>query len=74
MKIIYKDGVFQKVTNQFAENEVNFGRAKYAPKSEWKKNVRDVQKSETVKVAENKGVYTKSHKAEKAAKLREKQR
>ena len=72
MKIIKKtDGTFEKVTNDYAENEVRFGRASFAPKSEWKTNVRDVQKSEEVKVADTKGQATK---AEKREKLKDKQR
>lgn len=73
MKVILKDGVYQKVENEVAESEVRFGRAKFAPKSEWKKNVRDNQSVEA-KIAEIKGEATKNKKADKAAKLRSKQR
>ena len=73
MKVIFKDGTYQKVANDVAENEVRFGRASFAPKSEWKKNVRDNQSVEA-KVAEIKGEATKNRKAEKAAKLRSQQR
>lgn len=74
MKVIKKtDGTFEKVTNDFAENEVRFGRASFAPKSEWKKNVRDTQSVEA-KVAEIKGSVTKAEKREKREKLKEKQR
>jgi hypothetical protein len=74
MKIILINGVYQKVTNEVADAEVRFGRAKFAPKSEWKKNVRDVQKSEEVKVATHKGEATKNEKREKREKLKAKQR
>jgi hypothetical protein len=74
MKVIKKtDGAFERVTNDFAENEVRFGRASYAPKSEWKQNVRGTHSAE-VKVAEVKGAVTKAEKREKREKLKEKQR
>jgi len=74
MKVIKKaDGTFEKVTNDYADNEVRFGRASFAPKSEWKKNVRDTQSVEA-KVAEIKGLVTKVEKREKREKLKEKQR
>jgi hypothetical protein len=73
MKTILSNGAYKRVSNEVADTEVSFGRAKYAPKSEWKKNVRDT-KSEGTVVAEAKGEATKSKKAEKAAKLKAKQR
>ena len=73
MKTILRNGVYERVNNEVADHEVSFGRAKFVPKSEWKKNVRDV-KSEQVVIAETKGEITKSKKAEKAAKLKAKQR
>lgn len=73
MKTILRNGVYERVNNEVADHEVSFGRAKFAPKSEWKKNVRDV-KSEQVVIAETKGEITKSKKAEKAARLKAKQR
>ena len=73
MKTILRNGVYERVNNEVADYEVSFGRAKFASKSEWKKNVRDV-KSEQVVIAETKGEITKSKKAEKAAKLKAKQR
>ena len=45
MKTILSNGVYHRVTNEVADNEVRFGRAKFAPKTEWKKNVRDVEKA-----------------------------
>lgn len=45
MKTILSDGVYQRVTEEVADHEVKFGRAKFAPKTEWKKNVRDVEKA-----------------------------
>lgn len=73
MKTILSNGAYKRVSNEMADTEVSFGRAKYAPKSEWKKNVRDT-KSEEIAVAEAKGEATKSKKAEKSAKLKAKQR
>lgn len=73
MKTILSNGAYKRVSNEVADTEVSFGRANYAPKSEWKKNVRDTKSEETV-VAEAKGEATKSKKAEKAAKLKAKQR
>lgn len=77
MKTIFSNGTYQRVSNEVAASEVSFNRAKYAPKSEWKTNVRDTRitsASETVIVAEVKGEVTKSKKAEKSSKLKAKQR
>ena len=74
MKTILRNGAYERVSNEVADTEVSFGRAKYAPKSEWKQNVRDVKRSVEVTVADAKGEVTKSKKAEKAAKLKAKQR
>jgi hypothetical protein len=74
MKTILRNGAYERVSNEVADHEVTFGRAEYAPKSEWKTNVRDVQKSVEVTVAETKGKETKTKKADKAAKLKAKQR
>ena len=74
MKCIKVQDTYKRVSNEVADNEVSFGRATYAPKSEWKKNVREISKPATVSVADEKGKETKSKKAEKAAKLKEKQR
>jgi len=73
MKTILKDKTYMRVSEEIAEQEVRFGRAKYVSKSEWKLNFRDI-KSEEVTIAEQKGEITKSKKAEKAAKLKAKQR
>lgn len=45
MKTIFSDGVYQRVADEVADHEVKFGRAKFVPKTEWKKNVRDVEKA-----------------------------
>ena len=74
MKTIYSNGAYERVSNEVADHEVKMGRAKYSPKNEWKVSVRDAQKSAVVIVAESKGEITKSKKAEKAAKLKAKQR
>jgi hypothetical protein len=74
MKTIKRiDGTFERATNDFAENEVRFGRATFAPKSEWKKNTRE-NRSIEVKIAEVKGSATKEEKRQKRQKLKEKQR
>jgi TfoX/Sxy family transcriptional regulator of competence genes len=73
MKTILSNGTYLRVSDEVADREVAFGRAKFTPKSEWKKNVRDI-KVEAVVVTEEKGEKTKSKKAEKARKLKAKQR
>jgi len=72
MKCIVKEGIYQRVDNETADIRLKQGW-NFAPKSEWKKNTRGV-KAETVTVADTKGQETKSKKAEKAAKLKSKQR
>ena len=42
MKTIFKNGTYQRVSNEVAEKEVKFGSAKFAPKSEWKSSVRGI--------------------------------
>jgi hypothetical protein len=73
MKCIFKDSQFQRVDNETAEIRLKQGW-NFAPKSDWKKNTRDVQKSQTVIEADVKGKETKNKKAEKSAKLKDKQR
>lgn len=76
MKTIFKNGTYERVSEEVADYEVKVGNARYASKSDWKKNVRDVvvTKSETVVEAEQKGEKTKSKKAIKSAKFKSKQR
>jgi hypothetical protein len=74
MKTIFKNGAYERVSDEVAEISVRHQGAKYVSKSEWKLNARNITKSETVIEAESKGEVTKSKKAKKAAKLREKQR
>lgn len=74
MKTIFKNGAYERVSEEVAEISVRHQGAKYVSKSEWKLNARNVAKSETVVEAETKGEVTKSKKAEKSAKLKEKQR
>ena len=45
---------YKRVTNKVAEQEVSLGKAKYVPKSEWKKNVRDAVVSEETVVESKK--------------------
>ena len=74
MKTIFKNGTYERVSNEVAEHEVKVGKAKYASKMDWKKTTRSLPKSETVTVAEQKGEKTKSEKAIRSAKLKAKQR
>ncbi len=74
MKTILKDNQYLRVNNEVAEYEVRMGRAKYASKIDWKKNVRNTVKAEAVVEAEEKGEHTKSKKAIKVAKFKAKQR
>lgn len=73
MKCIVKEGLYQRVDNETAEIRLKQGWS-FAPKSEWKNSTRTAPKSEIVSEAEVKGEKTKNKKAEKAAKLRAKQR
>ena len=74
MKTIKVQDTYRRVSDEVANTEVSFKRATYAPKSEWKTNVRNVAKTEKAAVSDEKGVATKNRKAEKAAKLKNKQR
>ena len=73
MKTIFKNGTYERVSEEVAEQQVKFGRAKYVPKSEWKASARAI-KSEKQADDQTKGEQTKSKKAERAAKLKSKQR
>lgn len=68
MKTILSNGAYQRVTDEVADHEVKMGRAKFVPKSEWKKNVRDVEKAARAEAEKAKA----EAKAEKAAKKVEK--
>jgi hypothetical protein len=74
MKTILTNNTYKRVDNDVADYEVKVGNAKFAPKSEWKTNVRNVAKTEKIAVASVKGQETKNKKAEKSAKLKNKQR
>lgn len=53
MKILFKEGKYSKVSDDLeAEQKVQKFGYKYVPRSEWKKNVRDVKKEE-IKLVEN---------------------
>lgn len=71
MKTIFKNGTYQRVSNEVAEKEVKFGSAKFASKSEWKTSIRDVKviKPE-VEVTEK----VKSKKSENRSKIKKNQR
>ena len=74
MKTIISNGAYQRVSNEVAEHEVSFGRAKYVPKSEWKKNARDLNKTVVSEEQLQKHEDTLSKKALKRSKLKSKQR
>jgi hypothetical protein len=63
MKTILSNGVYDRVTDEVADHEVKMGRAKFVPKSEWKKNVRDVEKAARAE-AEKAKAEAKAAKAE----------
>jgi len=73
MKTIFKNGTYERVSDAIAEQEVKFKRATYAPKSEWKASGRS-SKPAKQKDDQTKGNQTKSKKAERASKLKAKQR
>jgi DNA-binding winged helix-turn-helix (wHTH) protein len=77
MKTVFKDGAYQRVSNELGESMVRRQGYKYVSKSEWKTNVRGPiqaqlnaqQQEENAKKAE-----TLSKKAEKRQKIKAKQR
>lgn len=73
MKTIFKDGAYDRVDNEVGEVRVKYQGWKFVPKTEWKKNVRDI-KTESQEVQETKKEETISKKAERRQKLKEKQR
>lgn len=62
MKTILSNGSYERVKEEIADTEVKFGRAKFVPKTEWKKNVRDVERARRVEAEKAKA----EAKAEKA--------
>jgi hypothetical protein len=46
MKTVIKDGKYARVSNQEADRRVSLGWT-FCPKSEWKKNSRDVGREES---------------------------
>lgn len=73
MKTIFKDGIYERVDNEVGEVRTKYQGWKFVPKSEWKKNVRDI-KTEPQVTEEVKKEETVSKKAERRQKLKEKQR
>ena len=45
MKTIFKNGEYDRVDNETADSKVRSNGWKFAPKSEWKTNVRDFDKA-----------------------------
>lgn len=72
MKCILKEGIYQRVDEETADIRLKQGWV-LVSKADWKTNKRSVR-SETTVVADTKGQITKNKKAEKAAKLKSKQR
>lgn len=72
MKTVFKNGTYERLSDEMAEYEVRNKNAQYRSKSEWKKNVRDISKEEE----EDKEIKTKakSKKQERNSKLKQKQR
>jgi hypothetical protein len=72
MKTIFKNGTYERVSDEVAEQKIKQG-FKFVSKQEWKKNWRDIQKVETppeVVIANE----TKSEKKlQRRKKLKEKQ-
>lgn len=73
MKTILKNDQYLRVDDQTADYEVKVGNASYVSKSEWKLKVRDIKTE--AQISENiKSEKTKTKKATKHLKLKEKQR
>lgn len=72
MKSIFKDGVYDRVSNEMAELRVNNQGWKFVPKQEYKTNTRIV--TEVQVEQQEKKEKTISKKAEKRLKIKEKQR
>jgi hypothetical protein len=49
MKTIIKNGVYERVDNETGEYRVRNHGWKFAPKSDWKKEVRDVEKAARIR-------------------------
>lgn len=71
MKTVFKNGTYERLSDEMAEYEVRNKNAQYRSKSEWKKNVRDISKEEEDKEIKTKA---KSKKQERNSKLKQKQR
>jgi hypothetical protein len=65
MKTVYKNETYYRLSDNEADRQVNAGIAVYAPKSAWKRNVRDFVKTEK---ASNTEEPTAPKKEKKAAK------
>jgi len=72
MKTILKNGTYQRVSNEVAEREVAKG-ARFASKTEWKINVRDLQKTQVPSEVVEQQQKVKSKKAQRKAKFAENQ-
>ena len=45
MKTIFKNGTYQRVSDEVAEKKVNKEGWNFVPKSEWKEKIRDAEKA-----------------------------
>ena len=72
MKTILKNGTYQRVSNEVAEREVAKG-ARFVSKTEWKINVRDLQKTQVPSEVVEQQQKVKSKKAQRKAKFAENQ-
>jgi hypothetical protein len=71
MKTIFKDEVYDRVDDATGDFKVKSQGWKFVPKSEWKKNVRDVEKAaraEAEKAKAEAKAKAKAAKAEKTSK------
>ena len=73
MKTIFKNGTYDRVSEEVAESQVKYNGWKYVPKSEWKTATRVPVVEAQVEQAEKKE-KTLSKKAQRRINLKEKQR
>ena len=73
MKTIFKNGTYDRVSEEVADGQVKHHGWKYVPKSEWKTATRTT-KPETIVVQEEKKEKTLSKKAQRRSEIKEKQR
>lgn len=72
MKTIFKNGTYERVSDEVAEQKIKQG-FKFVPKQEWKKNWRNVQKVETPPEVVIEKEAKSEKKLQRRKKLKEKQ-